>query len=587
MTFISMKWKLSASFVLLTMAAILLYVLVAKRTFEDDKISYVLETQQREMTDHAEAFRARVQRLLFDAKAIQAGTGADGAVGAPLAELFHRHPALLAIDVRSGAGKLLSIAQEGIDGTLLESLAPGDAPGKLRLETIGADYFGLAVREASAEAPIDFRLLFKLDELLPTEKNGAAYAFLRKDPSKYNILRTSPGARFAPAELESFLAGLDQGPANRTMQASIGAGNYFVSLADSGVGDFRFASFVDESRAVGALQVLFRRSLVFVFFSTCVTIIVALLLSKGLTSNINALTRMASSVGSGNFDVDPGFEARDEIGILAKAFRQMTTEIRRLIQTSIEKTRMEEELRTTRLVQGSLFPAKSDGAALGFRIAGSYRTSTECGGDWWYYYRHGDIMYVAIADATGHGTPAALVTSAARAVFSVMEDREQPLTEIMRAWDQAVRRCSNGRIFMTGQLTAINLRDGRSQIINAGHELPIILRPRPGDACEADFRSLSLNGSLGESVPAWTVDEFTIQPGERLILFTDGLLAIEDNRGRGLGEKRFLRFLEEAVTPEQEARGLIELLERKIEETTGDRPLPDDITMVVIDRRPV
>lgn len=112
-----------------------------------------------------------------------------------------------------------------------------------------------------------------------------------------------------------------------------------------------------------------------------------------------------------------------------------------------EKARMESELQTAKTVQETLFPAFQN-TFENLQIAGHYEPASECGGDWWYYYKTNNKIILCIGDATGHGAPAALITSAARSAASVTENLNLEAHQIMHYLNKAIYDVSRGRVMM-------------------------------------------------------------------------------------------------------------------------------------------
>src|SRR5262249_50797605 len=158
-------------------------------------------------------------------------------------------------------------------------------------------------------------------------------------------------------------------------------------------------------------------------------LILALLLSYTLTKNINVLTWFAKRVGQGDFSAKPDIRSRDEVGVLGRTFSQMIDEVQKLLKETAEKARMEDELKTAGVIQESLFPAKKESEEGSIKLAGFYTTSSECGGDWWNYFLSNNEFHAIIADATGHGTPAALITAAARSIYTHIQTQQYTLSK--------------------------------------------------------------------------------------------------------------------------------------------------------------
>ena len=431
---------------------------------------------------------------------------------------------------------------------------------------------------------VTVQVVFSIKDMFPENSDGQSLALLEGA----RVLKMAEGSRVTPEAIEKFVGATASERVEATQMKSIGATRYLISRAQSPLKPFQFVSLVEESAALGALQVLFRRSMIFLLFSFFATVTISLILSNQLTQNINSLTRSAEKIGHGDFSANPDFKSNDEVGVLALAFRKMIHEIQRLLADTVDKTRMEEELKTARLVQDSLFPQWATYENGQVRLSGLNKTTTECGGDWWFYYQKGDELFVVIADATGHGIPAALITAVARSLFSYLKDTDASLHEVAFHWDKAISESSNGKVGMTAFLMQINVESGVGQYINAGHEPQIVMR-RVGEGYQASYTVDTQNFSLGrvktneDVIKPWTTDPIELQSGDRMVFFTDGLLAITGPDGRGYSEKRFLSYLQKTALPGQTPEEFVGLIDKHFAALGAGQTLPDDVTVIVLD----
>ena len=185
--------------------------------------------------------------------------------------------------------------------------------------------------------------------------------------------------------------------------------HWLVSKSEVGLANLRVVSFVDKSSALETLKYLQYKTMLFLIFLVCITIIVSLYAAGSLTSNLRKLTDATKRISEGIFDINIKIKSKDEMGQLAQNFNVMASEIQRLLEETAEKSRMENELKTAKLVQNTLFP-EGDFKNDDLEIVGHYEPASECGGDWWYHSHNNGKSYLWIGDATGHGAPAALVT---------------------------------------------------------------------------------------------------------------------------------------------------------------------------------
>lgn len=549
-----------------------LYVVLAKKTFESDKVSYVFETQQTQTSSLARSFESQIDRITFDVRSILTGFDPVGRklnIGAQ--KVFWDHPQILALRLRnpSTAEYLLQIEK---NQGLIESMGTEwpTMTEKTDLRPTEKNRFLMTIGK-------DAQVLFEIDNNLSKPLKGQVMALLHDG----KIINRSTGTGLSDQAISTALKTLPSSEA--TSIIDIQENPYLVSIGRANEGQMLFATLTEKTAALGALDLLFKRSLVFLAFSFFATVIVSLLLSNQLTQNLNSLAQTAERIGSGEFSATPAVKSRDEMGILAKAFSKMSEEIQRLLKETVDKTRMEEELKTARFVQESLFPRQSYYENAHARVAGLNKTTTECSGDWWFYYQQGSDLYVFVADATGHGIPAALITAAARSVFSFVRSSELSLKEILAHWDRATIECSNGRVFMTAFAMRLNVELGEISYINAGHEPPVLIKKLPDGKSKASYVIGEQSHSLGENKNVWLENKLQLDAGDRLLIYTDGLLAIRSPDGKSYSEKRFLSYLEKTIQPKMSPLELIEKVDEHFMTLNAGQPLPDDVTLVSVD----
>jgi sigma-B regulation protein RsbU (phosphoserine phosphatase) len=584
----SIKWKLSIAFILLSLGIVGLYIATAKRTFESDKISYVFDTQQRQVSQLSSDFFDSANRVLFDARAILSGFDAKTKkLSIDADTLFKNHTSIFAIDFRriGNAEPLVFLEKDDNSGDSISRLAPvADEPGKLSLQSIGDGRFIASITQVTEGGTAILRVVFEFRNFF----NGASedQTLLLAQGDEPMLLSNT--TTFDRAKLREFLRDRQTKDVASTMIREIDGKNYLISASPVKIGNFSMLAFMDQATALSALNVLYQRSLVFLAMSFFATVIISLFLSNSLTKNLKDLKRVAERLSQGDLEAKPEFESRDEVGVLAAAFRTMTAEIQKLLLATADKARMESELKTAALVQESLFPSQSQHVAGEFIIGGSYVTSTECGGDWWYYFEKGDFLYVIVADATGHGTPAALITSAARSMFSYIQTKELELEEIASLCDDAIYQCSKGRVYMTALILKIHTRSGLVSYINACHEPPYLWAGEDGsDTRVGDYVVSDPDTMFGETKHNWHRRSLTMKPGEKLIVYTDGVTAVENLEGKTIANRKIGKIFESALKSGSEPFAATTEISRALTDYTQGHPLPDDITLVVIERMKV
>jgi sigma-B regulation protein RsbU (phosphoserine phosphatase) len=359
-----------------------------------------------------------------------------------------------------------------------------------------------------------------------------------------------------------------------------------------GVLDLMVLAEIPRARAFVATRRLLEKTAFFAALVLACAMLIGIGFARRLTAALSRLALATRRIARGDFSFDgeAPIGARDEVGALSRAFRDMAGEIRRLLAETAAKARMERELETAQLVQENFFPERN--LRLGpLEIAAFFRPATECGGDFWGTMRRGDVAYLMIGDATGHGVPAALITAAAHACTTTLEHLgatgKVQLTPAFVAGclDAAVARAGRGRVQMSFLVLAMDLTNGRVSYVNAAHAMPVVVRRGAGGSGETlDALAAAPVSLLGDAERRTFVEhEDRLAPGDMLVLYTDGLFDCVDRAGEAWGERRLLRAIRgaakaDAGTP---AATLADELVRRVEAHVGAAPLEDDMTLVV------
>lgn len=199
---------------------------------------------------------------------------------------------------------------------------------------------------------------------------------------------------------------------------------------------------------------------------------------------------------------------------------------------------VERDLELTGAVQQGFLPRDNALESSDFGLFGFYRPADQAGGDWWWYEASGSKLTVLIGDVTGHGPGAAMVTAAVATAFRI-QNPETPLPDRLRVCHEEVLRVAGGTYNMTVSAIELDCRSGRFTFYSAGG-LPIIRIRYDGRP-----RTLPCTGTpLGGDELSLGKVENRMAPGERLLLYTDGIPEMPLGGSRLLGMRRFSMICE-------------------------------------------
>ena len=221
-------------------------------------------------------------------------------------------------------------------------------------------------------------------------------------------------------------------------------------------------------------------------------------------------------------------------------------------------------------------------ATRGLVVAGSLEPCYAVGGDSFDYAVNDSTAHLAVFDAMGHGLAAA--GTAALTVSAYRNARRQllDLPGTYAAVDETLRAEFGGERFATGLLARLDLRDGRLRWINAGHPPPLLLR-RGKLVKVLDLQPVTPLGVPFGQPPA-AVGEERLEPGDRVLLYTDGVVEARTPTGEFFTADRLAEFLErEAAGGGPTPETLRRLRHAILEHQKGQ--LQDDATALLVEWR--
>lgn len=353
------------------------------------------------------------------------------------------------------------------------------------------------------------------------------------------------------------------------------------------VRNYAFVVTLPQKEAFAVTTYLINKSLYYGLFILGIALVLSVLLARPLTSSLETVYGLTQEIAAGNFSQRIQVNSSDEVGALGNSVNYMADKIVVYMQEMKEKARLENEVNVAQLVQSSFFPP-SDLKDSSVEIHGHFEPATECGGDWWGVFEREDWKVLFIADATGHGVPAALLTATMNCCKSsldfILETRPQMISqphEILRYMNQAV--CGSGKeIQVTCFVATFNKKTLQLHYANASHTPPLLFNGHKSELKKEDFQPLiEANGPrLGQKLDSSYDSQIVeLKSHDTLILYTDGLTEAENADGQRWGERRLIKTLSQnsSGSPEQVIRTLLQ----EMKAFSPHRP-GDDITVVAM-----
>jgi phosphoserine phosphatase RsbU/P len=237
---------------------------------------------------------------------------------------------------------------------------------------------------------------------------------------------------------------------------------------------------------------------------------------------------------------------------------------------------LERELRAAKVFQQSLLPPEENALA-NISIAARYLACDELAGDLYDYITlDDDAVALIVADVSGHGTHAAMLTGIVKSAFHAAHVHRYDPTAVMNCIADSLRTFEASR-FVTA--FAARIDDSSLTFASGGHTPGLLLSPN------AAPRLLSSTGPLISSgIPEAEWESVTIpfEPHQQLLLYTDGVTEARSSQGM-FGQDR---LIDAAARMSNRGRLLIDALLSELRTFTDQRPLTDDLTLFVAERIP-
>ncbi len=255
----------------------------------------------------------------------------------------------------------------------------------------------------------------------------------------------------------------------------------------------------------------------------------------------------------------------------------LSMENARLFKETLEKHLLEEEIQIAREIQQGLLP-KSLPVIKSYDISAINISSKQVGGDYYEVMKINDDEFViAIADVSGKGVPASLLMANLQATIRALSPIDDSLTSKTGKINNIIFENTSTSKFITFFWGILDKRSNSFSYVNAGHNPPILLHP------DGSYETLSEGGVILGVTPTIRPYEqgmVTINEGDLLFLYTDGVTESMDKDKIEFGEIRLLEILKDKFN--STSNELINTIIDNLESHSEGCAQYDDITMISI-----
>lgn len=305
--------------------------------------------------------------------------------------------------------------------------------------------------------------------------------------------------------------------------------------------------------------------------------VLAVVLPRRLSSNIQTLVGAARAIGGGDFDQKIAIKSGDEIEELGARFSEMQSGLKRLQQLALQ----DRELEIASSIQRNLLQ-RTLPSIPGVLLVPVQRQANLVGGDWYDVDVAGSAVTVAVGDSSGKGIGAALMATVVLSVLRAERGLGAGPKRVIERANHALKEATEPDSFTTLVYATVDFNTGTASWLNMGHPSPFVLTARPRDGRP---RGYFLEGPRNRAL-GWFDDPgvaeavVQLEPRDRLVLYTDGLLEAKSPQGGMFGEQRLAETIMSLSSLDCGALG--EELIGQVEGFTAGK-LDDDLTVLVIE----
>ena len=247
------------------------------------------------------------------------------------------------------------------------------------------------------------------------------------------------------------------------------------------------------------------------------------------------------------------------------------------VKRIVERERVKAEIDAANRIQEALLPLEAP-KLVGATVSSHYRAATEIGGDYFdFLHQPTGEVGIAFGDVSGHGLTSGIVMAMAKAALLVQVDYDSSPRAVLEVLNEIVMKTAPKRILMTFFFGLLDPRSQTLRFSSAGHLDPYVFRAATKKLEALSSWGFPLGVRRRENFREHTVE---FAPGDRLVLYSDGLIEAIDDDGEPFG---FDRFEQSIVTSGHlGADDLKKALLAAVKKFTRNRPPEDDQTLVVV-----
>ena len=307
-------------------------------------------------------------------------------------------------------------------------------------------------------------------------------------------------------------------------------------------------------------------------------VLIFILVRKLVVTNIHKVNSSLSAITEGKLDTVVDVRSHAEFDSLSNDINATVDTLKRYIKEAEE--RIDAELAFAKAIQHaalpSVFPPYPNRNE--FEIYATMHTAKEVGGDFYdFYFIDDENLAFVMADVSGKGIPAAMFMMTSKTLIKSCAESGMSVEQVFTVVNEKLCEGNEAGMFVTAWMGILNVKTGKVLFANAGHCLPLV---KHGDGTFEFYKSRTGFVLAGMEGVRYRKNELTLEPGDAIYLYTDGVSEAIDQKEELYGDDRLRAILEKHK--DDTLQQICDAVKQDVDAFVGDAPQFDDITMLVL-----
>ena len=270
---------------------------------------------------------------------------------------------------------------------------------------------------------------------------------------------------------------------------------------------------------------------------------------------------------------------KDEIGIIAHFFNDVTKSFEKVSIDIKEGKRMMSELEIASSIQRAILPPQNPNVP-GLDIDAKTRPAVELGGDVFDFIMVGNNTFIYMGDVTGHGVPAAIIMTMVNTLVRTLTEIYSSPYDVVTQANRQIKSRIKSTMFMTMLMLKWNQTEQKMSYVGAGHEHLVVYRAGTGK-CEVRKTGGIALGMVPDNTKLVHEIDLPLEKDDVVILYSDGLTEGRNMAGEMYGLERLIKAAE-IYAPQYGSDGIVHHIALDYSRFVENHKQDDDVTLIAM-----